>query len=177
MFFFSSAQQSYCCHAGVCRLSVVYPSVHKTHFLGNRQVNKLTPNFVERYLSTISSSIFCLYLQIYFLFFFLRFFFSFSSTWDHMGANIPNDISSESTHQIQCPQIMHTSREGLYQSCSKNCEFVSFSLTCDHMGIKLQMTSSLKEHTGFAPQNSYIFPGRFSAKFLKRIVIVQYIAI
>ncbi len=34
--------------------------------------------------------------------------------------------------------------------------FFSFSLTWDHMGIKFQ-TTSLKEHTRFAPQNSCIF--------------------
>ena len=61
------------------------------------------------------------------------------------GRKISNDISSESMHQINSPKIMHTPGEGLYQSCSKNCEisnfgvlpfFFSFSLTWYHMGVK-----------------------------------------
>ncbi len=43
-----------------------------------------------------------------------------------MGVKISNDISSDSTHQIHFPKIMHTPGEGLYQSCSKNCEISNF---------------------------------------------------
>ncbi len=43
-----------------------------------------------------------------------------------MGVKISNDISSESTHQIHSQKIMHTPGEGLYQSCSKNCEISNF---------------------------------------------------
>ncbi len=43
-----------------------------------------------------------------------------------MGENISYDISSESTHQIHSQKIMHTPGEGLYHSCSKNCEILDF---------------------------------------------------
>ncbi len=43
-----------------------------------------------------------------------------------MGVKISNDISSESAHQIHSQKIMHTPGEGLYQSCSKNCEILDF---------------------------------------------------
>ncbi len=39
-----------------------------------------------------------------------------------MGEKLSHDISSESTHQIHSQTIMRTPIEGLYQSCSKNCE-------------------------------------------------------
>ena len=45
-----------------------------------------------------------------------------------MGVKVRNDISSESTHQIRSLQIMHTPNRGLYQSCSKNCDFFYFYL-------------------------------------------------
>ena len=40
-----------------------------------------------------------------------------------MGETMSNDISSESTHDIYSQKNMHNSTKGLYQSCSKNCEF------------------------------------------------------
>ncbi len=43
--------------------------------------NRLMPNLVERYFSTISPDCFC--FQKFALLRFLRFFFSFSLTWDH----------------------------------------------------------------------------------------------
>ncbi len=43
-----------------------------------------------------------------------------------MLVKISNDIPSESTHQIHSQKIMHTPEEGLYQSCSKNCEISNF---------------------------------------------------
>ncbi len=56
----------------------------------------------------------------------LRFFCLFVSlTWDHMWVKISNDIN-EGTHQIHSQEIMHTPMEGLYQSCSKNCEIANF---------------------------------------------------
>ncbi len=42
-----------------------------------------------------------------------------------MGEKFSNDIYSESTHQIQSQNIMHTPREGLFQS-SKNYEISNF---------------------------------------------------
>ncbi len=44
------------------------------------------------------------------------FFISLPLTWDHMGANVSNDISSERTHHICSPKFMYTRGEGLYQS-------------------------------------------------------------
>ncbi len=38
------------------------------------------------------------------------------------------------------------------------------------MGEKFQTTYNLKENTRFAPQSSYILPGRGSTKMRKRIV-------
>ncbi len=43
-----------------------------------------------------------------------------------MGVKISNDISSESMQQIHSQKIIHNHREGLYQSCSKNCEISNF---------------------------------------------------
>ncbi len=62
-----------------------------------------------------------------------------------MGEKKSNDIS-ESTHQIHSQKTMHTPGEGVYQSCSKNCEisnfgflpiFFVFSHAWDHMGVKV----------------------------------------
>ena len=47
------------------------------------------------------------------------FFFSFSLIWDHMGEKTLNGISSESAQQFP-------TRDGLYQSCIKNCEISNF---------------------------------------------------
>ena len=60
----------------------------------------------------ISRIFFIFFKIVNFYFFFLRFF-SFSSTWDHMGGKISNDISSESTHHIHSKKIMHTFKNGL----------------------------------------------------------------
>ncbi len=43
-------------------------------------------------------------------------------------------------------------------------KYFSFSLTWDNMGVKVQMTSPLKEHTRFAPKNSWILLGRVSTR-------------
>ncbi len=45
-----------------------------------------------------------------------------------MGVKISNDISSDSMQQIHSQKIMHTPGEGLYQSCSKNCELSNFGV-------------------------------------------------
>ncbi len=42
-----------------------------------------------------------------------------------MEEKLSNDIS-ESTQQIHFQKFMYTPREGLYQSCSKNCEISDF---------------------------------------------------
>ncbi len=75
------------------------------------------------YLKTLGVFLFVKMLN--FSIFYDLFFVSFSLTWDH-GRKKSNDISSEITHQIHYPKIMHTPREGLYQSCSKNCELSNF---------------------------------------------------
>ena len=125
------------------------------------------PNFGHRYLSTIFPDHFFSFQKFIFYDLFLFF-----VNIGHMGEKNSNDISFESTHHIHSPKIRHTSRKGLYQSCWKNCEisnfgflpFFSFSLTWDHMGVKvskvLKVTTPLKQDTRFAPKNSCILLGR-----------------
>ncbi len=43
-----------------------------------------------------------------------------------MGEKTSNGISSESAQQICSGKFMHTARNGLYQSCIKNCEISNF---------------------------------------------------
>ncbi len=52
--------------------------------------------------------------------------FTFSLTCSHVKVKASNGISSEGTHQIHFPTFMYTLREGLYQSCEKNCEILNF---------------------------------------------------
>ena len=49
-------------------------------------------------------------------------FFSFSLTWDHIGENSSNNISSQSIQHIHSPEFLHTPGEGRYQNCSENCD-------------------------------------------------------
>ncbi len=43
---------------------------------------------------------------------------------------ISNDISYESAQHIHSQTSKHTPREGLYQSCLKNCEIFIFGFFC-----------------------------------------------
>ncbi len=82
-----------------------------------------------------------------FFIFFCNFFF-FSLTWDHMWVKSSNKISSESTHQMHSPKIMHTPGEGggVSTKLFKNlwnfkfwifAFFFFFLLTWDHMGVEV----------------------------------------
>ncbi len=103
----------------------------------------------------------CFCFSKFCIFDFLRFFFSFLLTWDHIGEKCQTTSPLKVHITFTPPKIMHTHMVGLYQSCSKNWEisnfgflpffFFSFSLTWDHMGVKVT-ASPLKEPTRFAPQ-------------------------
>ena len=73
-----------------------------------------------------------------------------SLTWNHMGVKISNDISSESTHQIHTQKILHTHRESLYESCSKNCESSNFDFAIFFVLVFINMGpcggNSFKRH-------------------------------
>ena len=63
-----------------------------------------------------------------------------------MEENISNDISSESTHQTHSPKVIHTPRDGLYQSCSKNCEISNFDFFFVFNNIGPHRGKSLEGH-------------------------------
>ena len=61
---------------------------------------------------------------IYIYFYFLRFFFVFVNIRPYGRKKLKRHLRRKYTsHSLQ--KIMHTSRKGLYQSCSRNCEFQS----------------------------------------------------
>ncbi len=68
--------------------------------------------------------------------------FSFSLTWDHMGVNVSNDISSESTYQIYPTQFMYTPAESLYQTCQHKPKMSH--QTCQHKPTMSQQTCQHK---------------------------------
>ncbi len=114
-------------------------------------------------------------------FFFFTIFFSFSLTWDHIGEWNSFDISSDGNHQIHSQKIMHTHRKGLYQSRSKNCEIsdfgilpffflFSFSVTWDHIGVKVSNDISCERTHQICSPNSCIPLERDSTKVVKRIL-------
>ncbi len=93
-----------------------------------------------------------------------------------MGEKISNDISSESTPHIHYQKIMHTSRKGLYQSCSQNCEisnfgffpiYFSFSLTWDHMGGNFKRNLLWNNTPDFLPKIHLYLWGGSLRKLLK----------
>ncbi len=79
---------------------------------------------------------------------------------------------------------MHTNREVLYHICSKNCEisnfgFVSgiffFSLTWDHMGVKVSNDISSEENTSDLLPKIYVFSwGGSQSKLLKNSEILNF---
>ncbi len=76
--------------------------------------------------------------------------------------------------QIHSPKFMHAPREGLYQSCAKNCHFHFLPLFFVFVNLGPYgsvSTESLKVHTIFTPLNPCIFIERISGKVLKRILI------
>ncbi len=88
---------------------VIRPSVRRHRFLGHRQVDWHQILLTRAYPPYIvSPDQFC-FIFIFFIFYNCFFF--------HMGEKNSIDIS-ESTHRIHSPKIMHTPRQGLYQSCS-----------------------------------------------------------
>ncbi len=103
--FIGTAQLSYCHEAGVR-----HPSVRPKTSFSRTPSSGLTPNFVDKGLSTVHSISRSILFYFHFFIFYNCFFF-------HMGEKNSIDIS-ESTHRIHSPKIMHTPRQGLYQSCS-----------------------------------------------------------
>ncbi len=85
-----------------------------------------------------------------------------------MGEKISNDISSESTHQIHSPKIMHTPRQSLYEIVQRIVKFkildfchiffffFSLTWTWDHMGVKVSNDiSSETTHQICSPKFMY----------------------
>ncbi len=107
MGFFSSAL-CYCTAellSSCVRPSDRRPSVRKTRFLRNHETNScqiLGQTTCPPYLKTLFLGGGFKILNFQFVTIFC-----FSLTWDHMEEKISN-VSSESTHQIQSPKIIHT---------------------------------------------------------------------
>ena len=111
----AAAQQSYCRHAGIR-----HPSSVDIVFSGAMQW--INVKFGDIHLSTISPD------HFFFCFSKLNFLIFYDFFWrKKLEKKISNNISSESAHHIHSNKIMHTSRKGLYQICSKNCEISNFA--------------------------------------------------
>ncbi len=105
-------------------------------------------------------------------------FFSLSFTWDHMGEKFqmisPLKECNRFTPKTLCIPlgIVYTKvaqRTVRFQMLDF-CQFFSFSLTWDYMGVKSFKMTSLKVHILFAPPNSCVLLERISTKVVKRTV-------
>ncbi len=117
----------------------------------------------------------------FYMFFFFFFFFSFSSLWDHMGVNISNDISSESTRQIYSPKSCIFLGNFYTKVVERIVKFqimdiLEFYYFIVFVNIGLYGSKSLKRrllsnNTPDLFHKIYVYSwGRFVPKLLKRIV-------